>query len=297
MSTSILPDSGKDKLEILEFVVGGNRYGIDVSKIEEIIGECEVQKVPNTKPNVEGIFRRRGKIYTVIDLAGYLGLEGHHTKNIYLTTYINQTYAAFRVDEICMIHHLCQSDIQEPDRLLNGEDSVITGIAKMDHNEMILILDFERILFDINPEVGIDEEAAGRVHKESHAEVPILIAEDSVLLRKMIVESLSKAGFEKITATVNGQEAWDTLQTWKGDDLDKKVPCIITDIKMPQMDGLELTKKIKGDAELQKIPIIVFSSVIDNTTKQQCIQAGANAQLAKPDIVKLVTCVDKLMQL
>jgi two-component system chemotaxis response regulator CheV len=295
--SNILLESGTNELEILEFIVGGNRYGINVAKVEEIIGDCEIKPVPNVRPFVEGIFRRRGKIYTAIDLAGYLGLKGEHTKDIFLITYFNQTYAAFRVDQICTIHHLSWTDIQEPDRILNGEqDSLITGIAKMDNNEMILILDFEKMLFDINPETGIDERSIEHVEKSSHAGIPILIAEDSALLRKMIVECLERAGFGKITSTLNGQEAWDLLQKYKKDGLKDRVSCVITDIEMPQMDGLTLTRKIREDNELKDLPVIVFSSMIDESTSLKCTQVGANAQLSKPDIVKLVASIDELLR-
>lgn len=297
MATNILLESGTNELEILEFIVGGNRYGINVAKIEQIIGDCEIKKVPNTKPFVEGIFRRRGKIYTVINLADFLGLEEHHTKDIFLITYFNQTYAAFRVDEIRMIHHLSWTDIQEPDQILSDDNNgIITGIAKLDNNEMILILDFEKMLFDINPETGIDEEKVEHMSHSDHADTPILIAEDSALLRKMIVECLAKAGFTRINACINGQEAWEHLQNFRDHgELKEKVQCIITDIEMPQMDGLTLTRKIKEDRAMQSIPVIVFSSMIDDATSQKCTQVGANAQLSKPDIVRLVATIEEMM--
>ena len=297
MDTNILLKSGTNEVEILEFIVGGNRYGINVAKIEEIIGDCEIKAVPNTKPFVEGVFRRRGKIYTAINLAGYLGLKGEHSKDIFLITHFNQTYAAFRVDQVCTIHHLSWTDIQEPDQILAGEQTgLITGIAKMDNNEMILILDFEKMLFDINPGTGIDENTIKQVKKGQHTGTPILIAEDSALLRKMIVDCLERAGFDEIVSTLNGQEAWDMLQKYKATGLKGKVSCVITDIEMPQMDGLTLTRKIKEDPELSSLPVVIFSSIIDDATSVKCTQMGANAQLSKPDIAKLVDCIEELMR-
>jgi len=297
MDTNILLKSGTNEVEILEFVVGGNRYGINVAKVEEIIGDCEIKAVPNTKPYVEGVFRRRGKIYTAINLANYLGLKGEYSKDIFLITYFNKTYAAFRVDGVCTIHHLSWTDIQEPDRVLMGEQAgMITGIAKMEDNGMILILDFEKMLFDINPETGIDETTVKPVKNNGHAGQPILIAEDSALLRKMIVDCLERAGFKEIVSTLNGQEAWDLLQKYKVSGLKGKVSCVITDIEMPQMDGLTLTRKIKEDPELSSLPVVIFSSIIDDATSVKCTQMGANAQLSKPDIVRLVDCIDELMR-
>ena len=71
---------------------------------------------------------------------------------------------------------------------------------------------------------------------------------------------------------------------------------MITDIEMPQMDGLTLTRKIKEDPELSSLPVVIFSSIIDDATSVKCTQMGANAQLSKPDIVRLVDCIDELMR-
>lgn len=295
MATNILLESGTNEVEILEFVVGGNHYGINVAKIQEIVGDCEIQKIPHAKPFMEGVFRRRGKIYSAINLAEYLNLEENYAKDLFLITNFNQVEAAFRVDEIKAIHHLSWTDIQEPDLILTGEESnLVTGIAKLGEDEMLLILDFEKMLFDINPDTGIDEDAVRGMEKSPHEGVSILVAEDSALLQRMLTECLEKAGF-RITVLGNGRAAWDKLQEYRGEDLRENVSCIITDIEMPQMDGLTLTRQIKEDPELSVLPVIVFSSMINEDMSRKCTQVGANAQLTKPDIVKLVACIDELL--
>lgn len=299
MATDILLENGTNELEILEFSVGGNDYGINVAKVEEIISECEIQSLPNSSPYVEGLFRRRGKIYSALNLAKYLNLEGRNTRDIFIITNFNQTTVAFRVDEIKMIHHLSWTNIQQPDGVLdNGSNGLVTGIAKME-DRMILILDFEKILFDINPETGIQEDDIEKVeHGAGHKDINILLAEDSVLLRKMIMECLYKAGFESVTAVGNGQAAWDLLDCARDNphQLAALASCIITDIEMPMMDGLTLTKKIKEDPKLNRIPVIVFSSLINEANSLKCTQVGANAQLSKPDIVRLVETIEELMR-
>ncbi len=299
MATNILLESGTNELEILEFLVGGNSYGINVAKVEEIIGSCEIREVPSVQPCVEGVFRRRGNVYTAINLAKYLHLQEKHEKDIFLITHFNQVSVAFRVDEIKMIHHLCWTDIQEPDKVLEGgQNGLITGIAKLDNNEMILILDFEKMLFEINPSIGMDEKSMNKIETSAHGKIPILMVEDSPFLRKLILECLTGAGFKNITAAANGQEAWEILSKLREtpDKISQTAACIITDIEMPQLDGLALTKRIKDDPQLSKIPVIVFSSMIDDNNSRKCTEVGANAQLSKPDIVRLVACIDELLR-
>lgn len=299
MASDILLENGTNELEILEFRVGGNDYGINVAKVEEIISECEIQTVPNSRPFVEGLFRRRGKIYSAINLAQYLGLPEYKTRDIFIMTSFNQTTVAFRVDEIKMIHHLSWTDIQQPDGVVdNGTNGLVTGIAKME-DRMILILDFEKVLFDIDPQTGLQDSDINKVESASeHKYISILLAEDSVLLRKMILDCLYKAGFENVTVVGNGQAAWEMLECVKNDhhQLHALADVVITDIEMPMMDGLTLTKRIKEDPKLAGLPVIVFSSLINEANSQKCTKVGANAQLSKPDIVRLVATIEELMR-
>ena len=124
----------------------------------------------------------------------------------------------------------------------------------------------------------------------------ILIAEDSQLLSSLIQDCLNKAGYTNLIVTMNGQEAWDTLLKFKkeGNPADK-VQCIITDIEMPQMDGHRLTKLVKSDDVLKNIPLIIFSSLVNEEMRRKGEMLGADAQLTKPEIGSLVEAIDKLI--
>ena len=110
----------------------------------------------------------------------------------------------------------------------------------------------------------------------------------------MIIESLHKAGYVNVIKTANGKEAWDFLCEAKQDGHSVHEHCslVITDIEMPQMDGHRLTKFIKEDELLKKLPVIIFSSLIDEEMHHKGQQLGADAQLTKPEIGKLVELVD-----
>ena len=74
-----------------------------------------------------------------------------------------------------------------------------------------------------------------------------------------------------------------------------KVKCIITDIEMPLMDGHRLTKLVKSDDVLKSIPLIIFSSLVNEEMRRKGEQLGADIQLSKPEIGKLVNEIDKLL--
>ena len=125
---------------------------------------------------------------------------------------------------------------------------------------------------------------------------PILIAEDSPLLSKLIFDSLTKAGYTNVTVTNNGKEAYDKLMLYKENGtLKDKVKCVITDIEMPQMDGHHLTKLIKEDNALKHLPVVIFSSLVNDEMRKKGESLGADAQLSKPEIGMLVEEIDKLL--
>jgi len=144
------------------------------------------------------------------------------------------------------------------------------------------MIDFEKILADIDPSLALQE---SKVMKGLEGK-KLVVAEDSTFLLKIVNESLLKAG-----ATVkkfgNGKDALDYLQMYSNND----IHCVITDIEMPIMDGLTLTKQIKSNPKLKKIPVILFSSIVSEALKHQGLSVGADAQITKPEIEKLIDVV------
>jgi len=127
--------------------------------------------------------------------------------------------------------------------------------------------------------------------------VPILISEDSPLLNKLIVDCLHKSGYENLIHTENGQQAWDVICKAKEEGtLHDTVRCVITDIEMPVMDGHRLTKLIKEDDATSSIPVVIFSSLVNEEMKRKGEALGADAQLSKPEIGNLVKTVDELVE-
>ncbi len=299
MDTNILLESGTNELEILEFALGNNHYGINVAKIREILQYQQVTPVPNTHPSVEGIFMPRDTMITVINLRRCLGMDDGTEKGLFIITNFNKLDIAFHVDQVIGIHRVSWEEIIKPDSTINGTNgtSVSTGVIKM-NERLVVILDFEAIVSSISPETGLrvaDIESMQK--KEQRSEATILIAEDSPLLNKLITDCLKKAGYENLIVTLNGQEAWDKICEFKAEGtLLEKIQLIITDIEMPLMDGHRLTKLCKSDDLIKKIPLVIFSSLVNKEMRRKGEMLGADAQLTKPEIGMLVDAVDRLIE-
>ncbi len=296
MDSKILLENGTNELEVLEFMLDGNSYGINVAKIKEIIPYQNVTPVPNAHPSIEGIFMPRDVMITAIDLKNCLQRGQTDGNGLFIITNFNKLDIGFHVDQVIGIHRVSWKDIIKPDATVNStDDSISTGVIKL-NDKLIIILDFEKIITDINPDTGLKLSEIDELGVRDRNDVPILIAEDSVLLNKLIVESLTKAGYTNITHTENGEEAWQYIvKCVENGTLEKHVQLVITDIEMPLMDGHRLTKLIKDGHDTKDIPVIIFSSLVNDDMYKKGKALGANAQLSKPEIGKLVHLIDELV--
>ena len=296
MDTKILLENGTNELEVLEFVLDDHSYGINVAKIREIIPYATVTPVPNAHPSIEGIFMPRDTMITAIDLKNCLQRGKSEPGGLFIVTNFNKLDIAFHVDQVLGIHRVSWADIIKPGTTISTtEVGVSTGIIKM-NDKLIIILDFEKIVADINPETGLKVSDIDAIGERPRNSIPILIAEDSVLLNKLIVDSLKKAGYANLIHTENGQEAYDVICDCKAKGtLKEHVQCIITDIEMPLMDGHRLTKLVKSDDATKDIPVVIFSSLVNDEMRRKGEALGADAQLSKPEIGNLVKVIDGLM--
>ncbi len=300
VNTEILLETGTNELEIMEFTIAGNVFGINVAKVTEIMKYAPVKPMPNSHPHIEGVFKPRRDIITVVNLPTFLGLptKEETERDMFIITNFNKMSVAFHVHTVEGIHRVSWNDIEKPDiTIYGGEEGLATGIAKF-NNKLITIIDFEKIVADISPQSGIQLSEIEQLGPRERSTKPIVVAEDSALLKKMILEALSVAGYSNVTAHSNGKDAWDYLEALRdaGGNIFEKAACIITDIEMPKMDGHRLTKMVKEDRILKEVPVIIFSSLIDDAMRFKGEQVGANAQLSKPEIGNLVSTVDKYIK-
>lgn len=254
--------------------------------------------MPNSHDVVEGVFKPRNEIITVIDLGKYLNIPklNENGNDIFIVTHFNKLNFAFHVETVVGIARVSWESIKKPDRVIyGGDEGVATGIAEY-QDRLITILDFEKIIAEISPESSIQFSDLEKLGSRKPSDNTILIVEDSVLLSKMIVECLHKAGYRNTVKVDNGQEAWNFLEEVKvcGDPVKEHVACIVSDIEMPLMDGHRLTKLVKEDSVLKDIPLILFSSLISEEMRKKGNSIGADEQITKPEIANLVSIIDRL---
>ena len=295
----ILLETGTNEIEIMEFTIDGNLYGINVAKVREIMMSAPVRPMPHSHPAVEGIFKPRDTVITVVDLPKYLngddGPKGE--KDLFIITNFNKIFIAFRVHTVVGISRISWRDIQKPDSTVSGgAEGVATGIAQCG-DDLVTILDFEKITADIAPQTSIQMSEIDELGERKRSDQPIWVAEDSILLTQMIREALTRAGYTNLNMFPNGAELWEALSPLREEEnLDDQVALVITDLEMPQMDGHHLTKLIKEDSRLKRIPVVIFSSLITEEMRRKGKEVGADEQLSKPEIGHLIGILDQLLK-
>lgn len=295
MENNILLESGTNELEVLEFMVGKQNFGINIAKVNEIMNYVPMIPVPDSPPEFEGVFTPRDKVISVIDLHKVLNKETEDpTHDLLIICNFNQMDVGFHVSSVKGIQRISWEDIEKPPRISgDGTNNIATGIAKLS-DRIILILDFEKIVSDINRSAVID--ATGAMQTDaSKADKHIVIAEDSPFLNTLIQNTLHDAGYNNIVSFDNGKDAWDYISGHKamGGNILDHISCLISDIEMPQMDGHHLTKLIKDDDILKVVPVYLFSSLINEQMRVKGESVGANAQFSKPQIGALINYINE----
>ena len=298
MDTNILLESGTNELEVLEFKIGEKSYGINVAKIKEILAMTDITPIPNSHPCIKGVFMPRDTVVTVIDLAAYLGLVSivdPQNKQLIVTNF-NNLHIAFEVDAVLGIHRVSWMDMIKPDNTVNAsDDGVAIGVIKK-NDTLMIVLDYESIIGHISPETSLKMSEVESLGERERNNMPIIFAEDSPMLSRLVEDALHTAGYTAVTGCANGEEAWEKLKELKKNNgINYGVKCIITDIEMPQMDGHRLIRLIRADEAFDHVPIIIFSSLINDDMRRKGERLGADAQISKPEIGQLVGVIDNLI--
>lgn len=293
----ILLESGTNEVEILRFKVAGELYAINVVKVSELLHIDNIAKVPNAHIAVPGVSLIRGEVITIIDMLQVLESKKNPNieKAMTLVCEFNQLKVAFAIEEVLGITRIKWSDIQKPNEITNT--SLVIG--NINHNdEIVMLLDFEKIVMDISPQSGITLDRVNEVEYKDRSSYKLVLADDSPMIREVLLQTLTIAGFENLKFFNDGKEAYDYLMKVAEEKEEKfkdVVDLLITDIEMPQMDGHTLTRRVKENRFLHDLPVVIFSSLITPELKHKGESVGANGQMSKPEIDLLVEVVDQLL--
>jgi len=304
----ILLKSGTNEVEIAEFLLGDQSFGVNVAKIKEFVPyeEESLTRMPNTPRSLMGMFLIRGQTVPLIDLNLHLERDEEIVaqRPVVLVTEFNNVINGFVIDTISQIHRLSWEDIKPLSPVLASFGPRVTGSVHIGEKE-IMILDLEHIITDVFPEkleafrrdgeeVGSDTDLA-----DKRARKKLVVAEDSTVIRRMILKSLAAGGYKSIKYFENGFEAFRYISGIKesGRAVMDEIDLVITDIEMPHMDGLTLCKKIKKTHQLPSLPVVMFSSLINEQMAKKCKSVGADGQTTKPEIKELSKLVDGLLKI
>lgn len=301
----ILLESGTGELEILKFIVDDSSYAINVLKVREIlrIKKGDIKKLPEKSDVILGMTNIRGDVIMIVNLSSYLNSELIENDGVIMAILaeFNATKILFAVDNVVGIDRIGWDDIQPPDRMM-GE--LVNGVIKSDTDkDLINFLNFEKILEDLQPELGnkvdVKPEASADLRARRKNKT-LALADDSPTTRNMIKDTLVEAGYQDFKIFSDGRQLLDHLleikEKYPEDSVLDHVQGIITDIEMPNMDGHTLIRKIHEDRYLRKLPTVIFSSLISEDLLHKGKDVGADAQITKPELDKLVGVVDQLVK-
>ncbi|RPH41334.1 MAG: chemotaxis signal transduction protein CheV [Desulfobulbaceae bacterium] len=305
MGNEILLESGTNEVEILEFFLGEQGFGINIAKIAQILPfeRSKLTVVPHSSPAFMGALLWQGQTIPLIDLKSFLHLPPLAVEHpIVLVTEFNGVKNGFLTDGVNRIHRVSWGAISPMGALLDRYSSACTGSIHIEDKDIMLI-DFEFIIASINPETSISNKHMNQQVETGRENKWIIFVEDSAFIRNTIASQLQKCGFAQVDVFENGLDACNHIQhlvekTVKdGADILSALSLVVTDIEMPKMDGLALCKFIKKELRLETVPVILFSSLINEQMALKCQEVGANAFLTKPRVDELVVLMDSLLEI
>lgn len=293
----VTTEVGTNEWQVVVFYLGNQSFAINVDKTREILRWPGCREIPESPAAMIGITSVRGEVLPMVDLRVFLNIKNEvpleQTKVIIAE--FNEVKLGFVVDGVERIYRI---NSEELDDSLTGKylGEWILYVIKRDSRN-VLLLDYEAIVQKITPSLAISSKIDKKVAHDLVDELGdlsqyhILVAEDSPLIRHQLEDILVSNGFTSVKVVPDGKEAHRLL-------IEEEIPfdILITDVEMPRMDGLALTRRVRENHVTRHIPIIVFSSIMANDIKIKAASVGANYQITKPEINQLVEYVVKVIK-
>ncbi|MDY7563951.1 chemotaxis protein CheV [Pseudomonas sp. RTC3] len=276
---------GQNRLELLLFRLNGQQlYGINVFKVREVLQCPKLTVMPKSNPVVRGVANIRGATIPIIDLGmatGAKALERGVNDTFVIITEYNTKIQGFLVHSVERIVNMNWEEIHPPPKG-TGRDHYLTAVTRVD-NQLVEIIDVEKILAEVAP--TSESISVGVVDEETQAKaltLRVLTVDDSSVARKQVTRCLQTVGVE-VVALNDGRQALDYLlrMVEEGKKPEEEFLMMISDIEMPEMDGYTLTSAIRNDPRMQKIHIILHTSLSGVFNQAMVKKVGADDFLAK----------------
>ena len=147
-----LHDSSHDQgdlLQLVSFHIGGEEFGLDILRVQEIIRVQALTRVPNSPDFVDGVINLRGKVIPVIGLRKRFGLEelAHDKQTRIIVVEVRGTVLGFIVDSVSEVLRIPRNTVEPPPRLGKVEREYVSGVGKLD-NRLLILLDVDRLMTD-----------------------------------------------------------------------------------------------------------------------------------------------------
>jgi two-component system chemotaxis response regulator CheV len=300
--TGILLEAGTNEVEILEFLVSGQSFGVNVAKVKQLLCRdgVTIKRLDFASRGVVGTTLFRGKPILVVDFHTILKKPpiagADNSRQLLLVTEFNQTMTGFLIDSANRIHRMSWAKLNPVDTVMSDIATYVTGVITLE-DRITLVLDLERILAEINPRTAIQNIEPAHAALNNREQI-ILFADDSTMIRTATAAHLKKAGFDNLLLAKDGVDAFKQLQEIQakaqreGKPVSHYLNLILTDIEMPEMDGLTLCKKIRQELKWTDIPILVYSSLINEQMIAKCKAVGATSAMSKPAIDQVIRNIE-----
>lgn len=283
--TLIVPVS-LTRLRAVIFRCGDERYAIAANRIErmETISTDAIYSAEDHE-----LFNLNGRPTQLVSLGRLLdvpNIDKRDTTVNIITLSTTERAIAFEIDAFSNEVEIVLKPLGR--ELINTE--FVAGATLLGSGEAIVVLDASQLVRYVNSYTGNLKKVANTHAQNPQNKVPcILIVDDSITTRTLEKNILDAAGFD-VHVAIDGSEAWHKIPELQPD-------IVVSDIEMPKMNGLELTKQMKGSSQTKHIPIILLTSLGRPEQREAGLNAGANAYLVKSqfDQGELIETIQQLI--
>lgn len=290
---------------LLDGSIKTGRYGVNVAKVREVVRMPVINPLASSIEGVAGVFELRGIPIPAIHLAVALG-DRHaviNPANQIIVTEFSMKRAGFIVKSTERIRRIAWEKVLPP---ASDRKTCISGMTLVEDNEFLFILDLERVLLEIEAMGGYQQGLGFGLSASTEAQMTIgdgtkfgngrtiILVDDSSFILSNATAVLQRHGF-RVIPVQDGLKAKTILESRiQTNDLD--IAAIVTDVEMPRLDGLSLTKWIKSTKEISKIPVILHTSLSGKTNQLSGEQVGANGYIVKNDLNALLKFLEQMLK-